>query len=47
MVTEDGTITYLSTNGVAAQVLEHRKNAPGGIGTACVVGFRDHHKRCV
>ncbi|MEU2658246.1 hypothetical protein ABZ615_23345 [Streptomyces sp. NPDC007325] len=47
VVAEDGTITYLSTDGVAAQVLEHRKKAPGGIGTACVVGFADHHKRCV
>ena len=47
-VTEaDGTITYLSTDGVAAQVADARKNLPGGIGTACVVGFRDHHKRCV
>ncbi|WP_329113429.1 hypothetical protein [Streptomyces sp. NBC_01465] len=43
----DGTITYLSTDGVAAQVVEARKNLPGGIGTAGVVGFRDHVKRCV
>ncbi|MER5936945.1 hypothetical protein ABT121_06425 [Streptomyces sp. NPDC001928] len=47
VIEDDGTITYLSTDGVAAQVLEYRKQAPGGIGTACVVGFRDHHKRCV
>ncbi|KOV63542.1 hypothetical protein [Streptomyces sp. MMG1121] len=47
VVAADGTITYLSTDGVAEQVLNDRKNAPGGIGTACVVGFRDHHKRCV
>ncbi|MGW1911687.1 hypothetical protein ACWCQS_13355 [Streptomyces sp. NPDC002076] len=47
VVAEDGTITYLSTDGVAGQVLEYRKKASGGIGTACVVGFRDHHKRCV
>ena len=46
-IAADGTITYLSTDGVAAQVVEYRKKAPHGIGTACVVGFRDHHKRCV
>lgn len=47
VIAADGTITYLSTDGVAAQILEHRKKAPGGVGTACVIGFRDHHKRCV
>ncbi|MFD4878422.1 hypothetical protein ACFWOB_34320 [Streptomyces sp. NPDC058420] len=47
VIAADGTITYLSTDGVAAQVVEHREQAPGGVGTACVVGFRDHHKRCV
>ncbi|MGW7413388.1 hypothetical protein [Streptomyces sp. NPDC054863] len=47
VVAEDGTLTYLSTDGVAARVAEARKDLPGGIGTACVVGFRDHHKRCV
>ncbi|OFI38816.1 hypothetical protein BIU82_17290 [Arthrobacter sp. SW1] len=39
----DGTITYLSTDGVAAQVVALR----GTSGTAGVVGFRDHVKRCV
>ncbi|MFI6648898.1 hypothetical protein ACIBI8_14930 [Streptomyces sp. NPDC050529] len=47
VVAPDGTITYLSTDGVAAQVAEARKRVPGGAGTACVIGFRDHHKRCV
>ncbi|MFI0976069.1 hypothetical protein ACH4SP_03460 [Streptomyces sp. NPDC021093] len=47
VIAEDGTITYLSTDGVAAQVADARKDLPGGVGTACVVGFRDHHKRCV
>lgn len=47
VIAPDGSITYLSTDGVAAQVLEARMKAPGGIGTACVIGFRDHHKRCV
>ncbi len=47
VIAPDGTITYLSTDGVAQQVAEARKNLPGGPGTAGVVGFRDHHKRCV
>ncbi|MFJ8599998.1 hypothetical protein ACIREM_14970 [Streptomyces shenzhenensis] len=47
VIAADGTITYLSTDGVAAQVAELRKAAPGGIGTAGVVGWRDHIKRCV
>ncbi|MGA5067800.1 hypothetical protein ACPB9E_29165 [Streptomyces exfoliatus] len=47
LIAPDGTITYLSTDGVAAQVAEARKRVPGGAGIACVIGFRDHHKRCV
>ncbi|GAA1889222.1 hypothetical protein GCM10009837_09020 [Streptomyces durmitorensis] len=47
VIAPDGTITYLSTDGVAAQVAEARKDLPGGIGRAGVVGFRDHVKRCV
>lgn len=47
VIAPDGTITYLSTDGVAAQVAAARQNLPGGIGTAAVVGFSDHHKRCV
>jgi hypothetical protein len=47
VVAPDGTITYLSTDGVAAQVAELRRKLPGGVGTAGVVGFRDHVKRCV
>ncbi|MEU9701742.1 hypothetical protein [Streptomyces sp. NPDC047981] len=47
VVGPDGTLTYLSTDGVAAQVAEARKALPGGIGTAGVIGFRDHVKRCV
>ncbi|GAA1980034.1 hypothetical protein [Kitasatospora viridis] len=47
VIAADGTITYLSTYGVAAQVAASRKGLPGGIGTAGVVGFRDHVKRCV
>ncbi|WP_326773490.1 hypothetical protein [Streptomyces sp. NBC_01445] len=47
VIAPDGTITYLSTDGVAAQVVEARKKLPQGIGTAGVIGFRDHVKRCV
>lgn len=43
----DGTITYLSTVGVIEQVVDLRTNEPGGVGTAGVIGFRDHVKRCV
>lgn len=45
VIAVDGTITYLSTDGVGAQVAGLRA---GLIGTkAGVVGFRDHVKRCV
>ena len=47
VIAADGTITYLSTYGAAAQVVAARKSLPGGIGTAGVIGFRDHVKRCV
>ena len=43
VIAADGTITYLSTDGVAAQVVALR----GTSGIAGVVGFRDHVKRCV
>ncbi|MDP5228475.1 MULTISPECIES: hypothetical protein [Arthrobacter] len=43
VIAKDGTITYLSTDGVAAQVVAQR----GTGGTAGVIGFRDHVKRCV
>ncbi|WP_285723871.1 hypothetical protein [Psychromicrobium xiongbiense] len=43
VIAKDGTITYLSTDGVAAQMVALR----GTSGTAGVVGFRDHVKRCV
>ncbi|MDQ4504273.1 hypothetical protein [Sinomonas sp. ASV322] len=44
VIKPDGTIVYLSTDGVAAQVVSFRG---GTSGTAGVVGFRDHVKRCV
>lgn len=43
----DGTIVYLSTDDVAKRVAELRADLPGGPGRASVVGFHDHHKRCV
>lgn len=42
----DGTITYLSTDGVVEQVAASRART-GEVGTAGVVGFRDHVRRCV
>jgi hypothetical protein len=45
VISADGTIVYLSTDGVAAQVKELRAAQPAGI--AGIVGFRDHIKRCV
>ncbi|GAB2738435.1 hypothetical protein ACX801_04660 [Arthrobacter bambusae] len=45
VISADGTIVYLSTDGVAAQVKELRASQPSGI--AGIVGFRDHIKRCV
>ncbi len=47
VIAADGTISYLSTFGVAGQVAAHRRALPGGVGTAGVIGFRDHVKRCV
>lgn len=47
VINEDGTIVYLSTDDVAKRVAELRSKVPGGPGRASVVGFRDHHKRCV
>lgn len=43
----DGTIVYLSTDDVARKVAQLRAKAAAGAGRASVVGFRDHHKRCV
>lgn len=43
----DGSITYLSTDGVAAQVVKLEQNNAAAMGTVGVIGFRDHLKRCV
>ena len=47
IIAADGSITYLSTDGVAAKVLELNGNNPAAMGKVGVVGFRDHIKRCV
>ncbi|WP_199726371.1 hypothetical protein [Acidipila sp. EB88] len=48
VVAADGTVTYLSTDGVAQAVVA-LANRPGArkLGTVCVVAHRDHSKRCV
>lgn len=43
----DGSITYLSTDGVAAKVVELEQNNATAMGVVGVIGFRDHVKRCV
>jgi hypothetical protein len=46
IVASDGTITYLSTAGVAFAVVDIVGN-PAAMGTVAVVGHRDHAKRCI
>lgn len=43
----DGTVTYLSTAGVAEQVMQKANAAGHDLGTVGVVGFADHAVRCV
>jgi hypothetical protein len=43
----DGTVTYLSTAGVADQVVSKAQAAGEELGTVGVVGFADHAVRCV
>ncbi len=43
----DGTVTYLSTAGVADQVMTKAQAAGAELGTVGVVGFADHAVRCV
>lgn len=47
VINDDGSVTYLSTDGVAASIIEQEQNNAAGMGVVGVVGFRDHHKRCV
>jgi hypothetical protein len=43
----DGTVTYLSTAGVAEQTMSKAQAAGAALGTVGVVGFSDHAVRCV
>lgn len=43
----DGSLEYLSTDGVAAEVVRHEDGAAGAMGTVAIVAHRDHAKRCV
>jgi hypothetical protein len=43
----DGTVTYLSTAGVAEQTVSKAQAAGEELGTVGVVGFADHAVRCV
>lgn len=43
----DGTVTYLSTAGVADQVMSRAHAAGEELGTVGIVGFSDHAVRCV
>lgn len=43
----DGSLEYLSTDGVAAEVIRREDGAAAAMGTVAVVAHRDHAKRCV
>lgn len=45
---EQGTLVYLSTDGVVAAIIEdHFGGDPAALGSAAVIGHRDHVKRCI
>jgi len=46
IVNPDGSITYLSTQGVAAAIVA-RVGKASALGNVAVVGHRDHAKRCI
>lgn len=46
IINADGSITYLSTAGVAAAIVTHVGGA-SALGNVAVVGHRDHAKRCI
>ncbi|MGA9918180.1 MAG: hypothetical protein WA766_10350 [Candidatus Acidiferrales bacterium] len=46
IIASDGTITYLSTAGVASAIVAVEGTA-AAMGTVAVVGHRDHAKRCI
>ena len=43
----DGTLEYLSTDGVAADVVRQEGGAGAAMGAVAIVAHRDHAKRCV
>lgn len=43
----DGTLEYLSTDGVAAEVVRLEDGASAAMGVVAIVAHRDHAKRCV
>lgn len=47
VVAKDGTITYLSTDGVAEAVVTHKGGNAASLGVVGVIGHKDHVKRCV
>lgn len=47
IINPDGSVTYLSTDGVAAAVVKLEGGNAANMGIVGVVGFRDHVKRCV
>lgn len=46
LIAADGTITYLSTDGVAVAIIAHA-GGTAALGNVGVVGHRDHAKRCI
>lgn len=47
IINPNGSVTYLSTDGVAAAVVQLEGGNAANMGIVGVVGFRDHVKRCV
>lgn len=43
----DGSIRYLSTDGVAQAIVAHEGNDAAALGVVAVIAHRDHAKRCV
>lgn len=43
----DGSLEYLSTDGVAAEVIRREGGADAAMGMVAIVAHRDHAKRCV
>lgn len=43
----DGSLEYLSTDGVAAEVMRQEGGADAAMGTVAIVAHKDHAKRCV